>query len=128
LIPDGAPRVLVVEDDTAITQLLASLLEEDGYRVAVAPSVEEAVRQLGDSTFALVLTDGFGARADTVIAATAPLLQAAGATPVLLCTAHPIAPEQAAAAGFRDLVLKPFDIDTLLAKVGASLHSARPVC
>ncbi len=40
----GAPTILIVEDNSAIRELFASLLKEAGYNVYTASSVEEALR------------------------------------------------------------------------------------
>ncbi|HEX2257405.1 MAG TPA: ATP-binding protein [Afifellaceae bacterium] len=57
---DVAPggRVLVVEDEAQVRELARSMLEEMGYKVAVADSGESALRQLqSESGFSILFTD-----------------------------------------------------------------------
>ena len=54
-------------------------------------------------------------------AATAPLRQVSGGTPVVLLTAHPVDARDAHAAGFAAVLRKPFDVEELLAQVAALL-------
>ena len=48
---------------------------------------------------------------------TADLIRSAGVTPVALFSAHTLDLEVARAAGFRDLITKPFDLDALVRQV-----------
>ncbi len=41
----GAERILVVEDEPALRQLLREILESEGYEVLAAPNTDDAVRQ-----------------------------------------------------------------------------------
>jgi CheY-like chemotaxis protein len=50
-------RILVVDDDAVFRQELADLLDEDGHRSTVAPSVPKAIELLESSDFDLVFTD-----------------------------------------------------------------------
>lgn len=61
-------RLLVVDDDPAITQIYAEVLEQEGFQVAIAASCAEAARTMdelhGDVQLLLVdlgLPDGDGA-------------------------------------------------------------------
>jgi CheY-like chemotaxis protein len=51
------PRILVVDDEPAIRQLLRTVLEEAGYEVMEAGNGEEAVRLAGGTSIDLVVTD-----------------------------------------------------------------------
>lgn len=55
--PALASRILVVDDDRAIRDLVADMLLEDGYDATVSSSAEEALRLLGSSSFGCLLTD-----------------------------------------------------------------------
>ena len=54
---DMSPRVLVVEDDAAIAELLRYNLEAEGYRPTVVPSGEEAELQVAEDRFDLAIVD-----------------------------------------------------------------------
>jgi DNA-binding NtrC family response regulator len=68
-------------------------------------------------TFDLVITDGFSNTAGAVLVNLAELREAAGVTPVALFTGHRMELAGVQAAGFRDLIEKPFDIEALARQV-----------
>jgi signal transduction histidine kinase/CheY-like chemotaxis protein len=53
----GIASVLVVDDDLVSAEALGEILRQEGYRVSVAPSGEEAIRRLGEEPADLVLLD-----------------------------------------------------------------------
>jgi CheY-like chemotaxis protein len=56
--PDVPHRILVVDDEEEVREILAETLEDFGYAVATAASGEEALPALlGDREIALVITD-----------------------------------------------------------------------
>src|SRR5690348_10087626 len=55
-----SPRLLVVEDDPAISELVRECLEAEGYAVVTADSMEQAVAALMERQFDLVLADVIG--------------------------------------------------------------------
>jgi CheY-like chemotaxis protein len=118
---DPHQHILLVEDDLMVRELVVGLLEDEGYAVIAAPIPADAVAILGRVSFDLIITDGFSGAPAAVFASTRDMLREAGVTPVALFSAHTLELEQARAAGFRDLILKPFDIDILLRQVRALL-------
>ena len=50
-------RVLVVDDEPEIAQVLVDILEADGHRTAVAESGRQALRLLNESDYDLILSD-----------------------------------------------------------------------
>jgi putative nucleotidyltransferase with HDIG domain len=52
----ASPRILIVDDEVEITEILADLLNED-YECVRAGSAEQALTQLSDSQFQLVISD-----------------------------------------------------------------------
>jgi CheY-like chemotaxis protein len=55
--PSVLPTVLVVDDDDRIAQMLALVLEGEGYRVQIAADGAEALACLAGHAFDAVLTD-----------------------------------------------------------------------
>jgi hypothetical protein len=72
-------------------------------------------------SFDLVITDGFSRAPAAVFVNTADLIRSAGVTPVALFSAHRLDRERAQAAGFRDLITKPFYHDTMVRQVKSLL-------
>jgi len=122
--------ILVVEDDPTIAALVQTCLQDEGYRVVIALHFAQAVDALAHTRFALVLADTLSATQAVRGADRWTLLEQvralAGYTPVVIFTAHR-AQEYAdfRARGFHDLLLKPFDLDELVATVQRSLGCAR---
>jgi DNA-binding NtrC family response regulator len=109
--------MLVVEDSASVTRVLRALLEDEGFYLLCAPTVADGVAVLHTTAVDLVLTDGFSQRPQGVLDSIAPLLAAAGRTPVVLMTGHRIALADAQARGICAVIPKPFDIDQLVAQV-----------
>jgi DNA-binding NtrC family response regulator len=56
--PDQPPtRVLVVDDEQSVAQIIARMAEQLGHHAEIASSVDEALQQLAQSPFDVVLTD-----------------------------------------------------------------------
>ena len=51
------PRILVIDDDTIILEIIEEILEQSGYQVVVALSGEEGIRLLNNAKPNLVITD-----------------------------------------------------------------------
>ncbi len=117
------PRVLVVEDDQDLLELLQLLLADSGYEALNASSLSEALALLDTSTFHLILTDSFARTLQAVLPSLQFLLQRAHPTPVGLITAWGLSEEEVERAGFAFLTPKPFDVDHLLYQVAATIQT-----
>ena len=82
----------------------------------------EATRLLDQMSFDLVITDGFSTLPGAAFVNTADVVRSAGLTPVALFSAHTHDLGVAKAAGFRGLITKPFDLDTLVHQVKVPLE------
>jgi DNA-binding NtrC family response regulator len=51
------PRILVIDDDPVVLDLIAETLSTNGYEVATAPSGESGIRELERNSYDLVLSD-----------------------------------------------------------------------
>ena len=107
-------RVLIVDDELSMREMLAILLKKEGLDVRTAASRAEAARTLGEGPVDLVLTDvklpdGDGLEILRQVKAAAP------ETPVVVMTAFGTT-EMAVGArklGAEAYILKPFDVDEL---------------
>lgn len=125
-IPPDAPlmqasHLLVVEDDADTLDLLRECLAEAGFRVTAATSIEAALDALVAQRFDLVLSDAFrvfGALDRDPWSVLTLLRAAAGGTPCVILSANDaLSFAGYAERGFAGLVLKPFDIDGLVAAI-----------
>lgn len=119
-------RILIVEDDAAVRDLLTVVLEDEGYAVIVSTTPLDAATLAETVAFDLVITDGFSEQARAVFTSTAALRAVAGVTPVALFSAHRLELTAAQAAGFADLISKPFELDGFEAQVRTLLRHAAP--
>lgn len=55
--PVGPKRILVVDDERDLAEVLVEELQRDGHRVAIASNGAEALRQLEQQPFDLVVSD-----------------------------------------------------------------------
>jgi CheY-like chemotaxis protein len=123
-VVDPKQRILLVDDDPALNTLMVRLLEGDGYAIIAVTVPVDAATLLNEIRFDLVLTDAYSRTPSGALLGTAEILLAAGTTPVALFTAHKLELEATRAAGFRDLIEKPFDIDEFGEHVRALLAEA----
>ncbi|HML20513.1 MAG TPA: response regulator transcription factor [Aggregatilinea sp.] len=121
------PKILLVDDESAITYNLAPFLERAGFAVQVAqdgPSGLEAVASFRPSLVVLdVLMPGLNGRE-----VLRRLRQSGDWTPVILLTQVGDAVERAMALeeGADDYLNKPFDPHELVARIRTVLRRARP--
>ena len=120
---DPHQRILVVDDADALRRLMQIILEDEGYVVTATAVQADAIALLREVAFDLVITDSFSKHPSGASINTAELIAAAEATPVALFSAHRMELEPAQAAGFRDLITKPFDIEELVQHVRTLLTS-----
>ena len=123
------PRILVVEDEAALSLLLSYNLEAEGYAVARAERGDDAEVMLAESTPDLVILDwmlpgvsGFElCRRMRAREATRDL-------PVIMLTARGEESERVRglSIGADDYVVKPFSVPELMARVRSLLRRARP--
>jgi CheY-like chemotaxis protein len=122
---DPQQRILVVDDDALLQELVTVILEDDGYVVMAISTSVDATTILGEVAFDLVMTDSFGRAGGAALVNAAELLAVAAPAPVVLFTAHHLELDDVLAAGFRGLLEKPFEIATLERQVRALLQRAR---
>jgi DNA-binding response OmpR family regulator len=126
-LPAARPRVLIIDDDLSICELLCTLFTDEGYDVRLAadgPHGLVLAREWRPDVVLLdVLMPGMNGRAFRA----EQRRGGAAAIPVLVLTAASDPEAQAEALG-APLVRKPFDVELLLAHVRrlTSEHSPTP--
>lgn len=118
-------NILLAEDDEALNRIVHSYLVRNGYSVRACPNGEEALAAFERGQFDLLISDimmpgldGF-ALAEAVRAVNADM-------PILFMSALDDKPSKQYGykLGIDDYVVKPFDIDLLMLKIGALLRRA----
>jgi DNA-binding response OmpR family regulator len=120
-------RVLVVEDERKIAQILASALEAERYDVVVAATGEDGFFRANAEAFDLVVLDVMlPGRSGFEILQT--LRQRRIETPVLILTARDGVDDRVRGLdlGADDYLVKPFAIAELLARIRALTRRGRP--
>jgi CheY-like chemotaxis protein len=112
------PLVLVVDDDPDILEAICDILEVEDYRVAKARNGLEALERVDAERPDAILLDLMMPVMDGVTFAQALRDRPARDVPIVVISADGN-PQRAASVGARAYLAKPFDIDTLLAHVGA---------
>jgi DNA-binding response OmpR family regulator len=119
-------RVLVVDDDAVVRQLLHGMLERAGYEVGEALDGRAGLRELYAGSADLVILDIEMPELDGW--ATLERIRDLSDVPVLMLTARDTELERVRGlrGGADDYMIKPFGNQELLARVDALLRRARP--
>jgi DNA-binding response OmpR family regulator len=120
-------RILVVEDERKLAQVVAAALEAEHYDVVVAPTGEEGFYRANAESFDLVVLDlMLPGRSGLEILQT--LRQRRVDTPVLILTARDGLDDRVLGLdlGADDYLVKPFALPELLARIRALLRRGRP--
>ncbi|MBO0839925.1 MAG: response regulator transcription factor [Sciscionella sp.] len=120
-------RVLVVDDELAVRESIGRSLRFEGYQVALAAHGEQALHLLAMQRPDVVVLDVVMPLLDGV--ETCRRLRATGdRTPVLMLTARRSVGDRVAGldAGADDYLVKPFELEELLARLRALLRRAEP--
>jgi two-component system, OmpR family, response regulator ArlR len=123
--PASPYKVLVIEDDAAISRVLQLELQHEGYDVEVArDGLEGLERALKEPD--LVILDLMLPRMDGL--EVCKRLRAKSAVPVIMLTAKDRVPDRVAGLdlGADDYLTKPFATEELLARVRARLRERSP--
>ena len=119
----GPARILVVDDEPYITDLLAAALRFEGFEVDVAATGQDAVGAAARARYDLVLLDVM--LPDLEGTEVCRRMRAEGlGTPVLFLTARDATEDKVAGlrVGGDDYVTKPFSLDELVARIHAVLR------
>jgi DNA-binding response OmpR family regulator len=124
---ESKPKILLVDDEPAITANLAPFLERASFEVAIAADGEEALRQVASFAPHLIILDVLMPKLDGRVVLRR-LRKAGNWTPVILLTQVGESTERAMALeeGADDYLNKPFDPHELVARIRAVLRRARP--
>jgi CheY-like chemotaxis protein len=119
----GTPkRVLVVDDDASIRELLATALAEDGYEVVPASNGQDALSVCEHWRPDVIVLDLMMPVMDGWTFA--KRLHERDEIPIVVLSAANDLERHAKAVGATDVIGKPFDLDQLLPKVARAAEAA----
>jgi DNA-binding response OmpR family regulator len=121
-----APRILLIEDDPRLAEMVAEYLGEAGYRVSVADTGEAGLARLAREPHDAIVLDLM--LPDTDGLAVCRRVRAASDTPILMLTARgdPMDRVVGLEMGADDYLPKPFEPRELLARLRAILRRRQP--
>jgi len=119
-------RILVIDDDPGLSEVIGILLEREGYGVEIAGTVKAGLERLGASAADAVVTDlklpdGTGLDVIAGVRARRPRL------PIIMITSYSSMESaiDALRAGANDYVIKPFNNAEFLAAIARVLNDRR---
>jgi DNA-binding response OmpR family regulator len=117
-------RLLIAEDDPMLGAGLKRALERAGYAADWAKTGEEAVSAAAAGSYALMLLD-LGLPEMSGLDALRAIRSRRQMLPIIIITAQDRAEQKVEGldAGADDYVVKPFDLDELLARIRAQIRS-----
>jgi DNA-binding NtrC family response regulator len=118
---EKVPRVLIIEDDPALADLMRQVLEDDGFQTEVVTRLDQVQAALNADSYVLLVADLVEADLHGSDAVVRDLTVLAAGRPLIICTGQPRAQEFGALEGVADVVDKPFDLDDLLGSVRSAL-------
>jgi DNA-binding response OmpR family regulator len=120
---EGNRRVLIVEDDESLRQIVSRHLRAQGYEVDEASSAEGAARAIENGLRPGVVILDLNLPGDTGWdLLRGPALAAAGSPPVVITSATTVSPKRLAEFGCAGYLPKPFPLETLVATLERVLN------
>ncbi len=124
-----APRVLLVEDDPALAELLEYRFQAEGYDVVVTPNGDEALLLAEEQVPDLVILDWMIEGTSGIeVCRRLRRAKATAHVPIMMLTAREVEDDRIRGleTGADDYITKPFSPRELLARVGAIMRRIRP--
>jgi two-component system response regulator PilR (NtrC family) len=118
-------RVLVVDDESSMRELLEIVLSRDGYEVITLPNVKEAIERLSKEAFDVVLTDlRMGTERNAGMGLLEWLTNNNPTTPAIMMTAYGSVETaiEAMKRGAADYIMKPFKNDEVRLQVKRAIE------
>ena len=113
------PRVLLVEDEETVAEVLAMLLELEGFAVTLAANGKRAIEMLTEVNPELIITDYMMPVMDGVeMARAVRTMPEFAAVPIIMTTGVPEVALKDHATLISAYLRKPFHIEALLETIG----------
>jgi len=124
--PARRERILIIDDDPGLSEVILMLLGGEGYRVEHAATVRAGLAQVAATEFDLVITD-LKLPDGTGVEAIRPIKEIRGDLPVILMTSYSSVESaiDALRNGAVDYIIKPFDNEDFLHAAERALNERR---
>jgi two-component system, OmpR family, phosphate regulon response regulator PhoB len=123
------PRLLLVEDDSALSELLRFTLEREGFEVLHASDGEDALLRAREDMFDLAILDWMVPGVSGIeICRQLRRQQSTSSIPIIMLTARTDEPDRIRGleTGADDYITKPFSPKELVARIKAIMRRIRP--
>ena len=122
MVPDRAPRILLVDDEKPIQTLLSFPLQRDGYEVTAASDGREALQRFGEGHYDLVVLDLMMPKMDGL--EVCRRLRSRSDVPIIMLTAKAEETDKVFGLelGADDYITKPFSMREFRSRVKAVLR------
>ncbi len=118
-------KILVVDDDSGIGEMLKTLLEFYGYEVTVTEQPEETIEIIENKDIDLVILDMLISGVNgTDVCMKLRSTKTIAKIPVLMMSALHDAGEKCKNAGANDFIAKPFEMEDLIGKINTIFKDA----
>ncbi len=116
-------KILVVEDDKDLNQLVTSYLKRSGYEVTFSFNALDALKEMEETKFDMIISDIMMPLMDG-FALAEEIRKEDKQTPIIFMTARDDKPSKKLGyqIGIDDYIVKPFDLDLLVMKVAAIIR------
>ena len=117
-------KILIIEDDVAISEMVKNYLIKDGFIVTVAFDGEEGILKYLNKNFDLILLDLMMPKLDGI--ETMKIIREKSSVPILIMSAKDSDVDKAIGLGFGadDYISKPFSMIELSARIKANIRRA----
>lgn len=115
-------KILLVEDDYTLGSILKDQLEMNGYDVSHLRFPSKTIESLLEEEFDLIILDKLLKGADgTQICTEIRNTEGISSIPILMMSGMDDAKENCIAAGANNFIAKPFEVDSFLKSIEATL-------
>ncbi|PRR81203.1 response regulator transcription factor [Clostridium vincentii] len=117
-------KILIIEDDIAISEMVKNYLTKDGFMVTTAADGEEAIIKYLNHDFDLILLDLMMPKLDGI--ETMKIIREKSSVPILIMSAKDSDVDKAIGLGFGadDYITKPFSMIEFTARIKAIIRRA----
>lgn len=124
LQPVNAPRILVIDDERDITDIVKDTLEDRGYEVQVRHTADTGLAAFREESqdISMVLLD-IALQGESGIDTLEQIRQISTDTPVVFMSGYIAGESEAKVLGASDVLMKPFSLDDLESKIQAVLSN-----
>jgi CheY-like chemotaxis protein len=118
-------KILLIDDDPDVRQLMGVMLKKEGYEVETASRREEAIELLEKEKPSLILLDVLLSGSDgRELCREIKSNESTKDIPVIMLSGHPSASQQFESYGANDFVAKPVQTESLLHKLSQQISKS----